>query len=393
MSARIDTTAVDSAERFIAGENYDLTTEQPAAAERIEIEISAEADAQCKAYRQEKAKQLVTHRRGWRNARNTVRTACRSPAFLKHFRENDLMHELASWLMPFGDQDRDGKKLFREVIEKSGALDGVEDADYIISYVWESNHESPGDWRELIRLVRELEEPQPIKVGEVPEASYDTTDQANAARLAAHYREELISVGGAFHHFNGKYWERNERKAMECGAQLSRIVGDEAQGQRAKFESMAALNPDGKKLEDTKRRDQSKLADSLRATSDGLAMVNALEKAEALEKWQKQCEGVTNIRNAVELLRNLATVDPDSFDTNHALLNCENGTVDLRTGRLIAHDARHLITNCARVSYNPNAQAPRFEQFLSEILTPDQVSFAQRWFGYCATGAHCANVT
>jgi putative DNA primase/helicase len=336
----------------------------------------------------DKAREETEFQNHWSKALEAASTACRSQAFLKNFRENDLIHELASWLMIFGD--RDGKQLYREVIEKSGALDGVEDADYIISDVWNDRHESPGDWKKLIRYVREVEdgdEPAPITIGAVPEASYATTDQANAARLAAHFgSKELISVGGLFHHFNGKYWERNERKAMECGAQLSSIVGDEAQAWRAKFESMAAVNPDGKKLEATVRRDKSKLEDNLRATSDGLAMVNALNKAEALEKHQKSCEMITNIRNAVEMLRNLATVDADHFDTNPTLLNCQNGTIDLRTGRLREHDARHLITHCARVKYNPNVKAPRFEKFLNEILTPDQVGFAQRWFGYCATG-------
>ncbi len=115
-------------------------------------------------------------------------------------------------------------------------------------------------------------------------------------------------------------------------------------------------------------------------------MVNALNKAEALERWQKSCEMRTNITNALGLLRDLLTVDPESFDRNPTLLNCQNGTVDLRTGRIKPHDPSDSITRCAPVNYVPTAQAPRFEKFLNEILDPERAKFVQRWFGYCVTG-------
>ena len=294
--------------------------------------------------------------------------------------------------MIFGDTE--GKRLFRDTLMASGTFEGVpaDDAEKIMFDVRNNHHGSPGDWRELLQYVRNLEggdEPprDPVKIGTVPEASHLTTDQANAARLAAHYAgKEIISAAGDFYVYNGTHWERNERKAMEYGAQLSRIVRDEAQVWRANFESMAALNPDGKKLEATVRRDMSKLEDNLRATSDGLAMVNALYKAEALEKWTKSCEMRTNIHNAVELLRDLATVDADRFDRNPALLNCQNGTVDLRNGRLRQHNPQDLITQCAPVKYEPNAKAPLFEKFVNEVLDTDRAKFVQRWFGYGATG-------
>ena len=243
----------------------------------------------------------------------------------------------------------------------------------------------------MIRHVRDLEgvneTPPPLDIGVVPETSHLTTDQANAGRLAAHYGgTEIISAAGDFYVWTGACWERDPRQAVHYGAQLSRIVRDEAQAWRATFEALAAENPDGKKLEATVRRDKSKLEDSLRATSDGLAMVNALNKAEALEKWQKSCEMFTNITNALRLLRDLLTVDADRFDQNHALLNCLNGTIDLQTGRIKPHDPKDLITQCAPVNYKPNAKAPLFENFLNEVLDPERAKFLQRWLGYTATG-------
>jgi putative DNA primase/helicase len=385
MSGLNQTTAVDSAELVIAGENEDLITDQ-----RPQIRIT-EADTEAAAkWLDDNERAEAEHQSYWGKALEAARTACTSPALLKDIRENDRLDELAGWLMILGDTD--GLKLFRETVIKSGTFDGCKvDREKILDDVWNEHHESPGDWRELLRHVRDLEggdePPPPLKIGAVPETSHLTTDQANAARLAAHYGGmNIISAAGDFYVWTGTHWERDPRQGMHYGAQLSRIVRDEAQAWRATFEALAAQNPDGKKLEATVRRDMSKLEDSLRVTSDGLAMVNALYKAEALEKWQKSCEMRTNINNALGLLRDLLTVDADRFDQNHALLNCQNGTVDLRNGRLRPHNPQDLITQCAPVNYERNAKAPRFMKFIDEVLDPERAQFLQRWFGYCITG-------
>jgi putative DNA primase/helicase len=356
-----------------------------------EIVIYPEFTAACVQFLAEKEREDAEYQKYWAGALVSVCEACGSPALLADIRANDRLDPLAEWLMPFGDTD--GLKLFREVLRASNTFDGVpaSDVEQIMFDVWNEHHESPGDWRDLILHVRKLEgdEPPPpqLKIGTVPEASHLATDQMNAARLAALYAgKEIISAAGDFYVYNGRHWERNERKAMEYGAQLSRVVRDEAQAAREKFESMAALNPDGKKLEATVRRDMSKLEDNLRATADGLAMVDALYKAEALEKWAKSCEMRTNIHNAVELLRALATIDADLFDQNPALLNCQNGTVNLRSGRLRPHSPQDLITQCAPVDYDPNAKAPLFEKFVKELLGAERARFLQRWLGYSATG-------
>jgi putative DNA primase/helicase len=76
------------------------------------------------------------------------------------------------------------------------------------------------------------------------------------------------------------------------------------------------------------------------------------------------------------------------FDKDSFLFNVENGTVDLRTGELRKHSQIDLITRVAPIAYDGAAEAPRFEQFLLEIMDNDaaRVAFIQRWFGYCATG-------
>jgi putative DNA primase/helicase len=333
------------------------------------------------------------HQSYWGKALEAARSACSSPALLNDIRENDRLDELADWLMILGDTD--GLKLFRETVIESGTLDGCRDPEKIIFDAWNDHHASPGDWRGLILHVRALDAggggpPNPgasMTVGAVPEASHLATDQMNAARLAAHFGgKEIISAAGDFYVWKKTHWARDPGAATQIGAQLSRIVGEEAKGSRETFEALAAQNPDGKKLEATVRRDKSKLQDTLLETAQGRDMVRALEKAEALEKWAKQCEMRTNITNALGLLRDLLTVDANCFDRDPALFNCLNGTIDLRTGMIKPHDPKDLITHCAPVNYKPNAKSPRFKKFLEEILGPEPAKFMQSWSGYCLTG-------
>jgi putative DNA primase/helicase len=78
----------------------------------------------------------------------------------------------------------------------------------------------------------------------------------------------------------------------------------------------------------------------------------------------------------------LADLDADPW-----MLNCQNGTLDLRTGTLKDHDPADLITKMVPVAYDPEAGRERFENFLREVLVDDAVvGFVKRYCGYTATG-------
>ena len=69
------------------------------------------------------------------------------------------------------------------------------------------------------------------------------------------------------------------------------------------------------------------------------------------------------------------------------MLNCLNGTIDLRTGNLRPHDRADLITRVCPVEYDPNATAPNFDRFLAEVQPdPDVRAYLARLFGYSAVG-------
>jgi putative DNA primase/helicase len=81
-------------------------------------------------------------------------------------------------------------------------------------------------------------------------------------------------------------------------------------------------------------------------------------------------------------------VEPAELDRNPWLLNCPNGTIDLRTGALEPHRKTDLITKLCPTPFNPDAPAPRFERFLDSVFGGDQqlAEFVQRFFGYSLTG-------
>jgi putative DNA primase/helicase len=82
-------------------------------------------------------------------------------------------------------------------------------------------------------------------------------------------------------------------------------------------------------------------------------------------------------------------VTPDVFDTDPWALNVLNGTINLRTGELLAHARASLITKLAPVAYDPAATCPRWERFLAEVFDGDRErsGFLQRGVGYSLTGS------
>lgn len=82
-------------------------------------------------------------------------------------------------------------------------------------------------------------------------------------------------------------------------------------------------------------------------------------------------------------------VEPDAFDRDIWLLNCANGTIDLRTGQIRSASRADLLTKCLGVVYDPHATCPRWEAFLTRAMGGKQglVAFLHRAIGYSLTGS------
>jgi len=65
-------------------------------------------------------------------------------------------------------------------------------------------------------------------------------------------------------------------------------------------------------------------------------------------------------------------VQPEAWDGDPWLLNCTNGTLDLRTGSLRPHAQADYITKCLTIAYDPEALCKRWDSFLWRIMGGSQ---------------------
>jgi P4 family phage/plasmid primase-like protien len=105
--------------------------------------------------------------------------------------------------------------------------------------------------------------------------------------------------------------------------------------------------------------------------------------------WARKSESADKRGSMVRLAQTepgVAVLFAD-LDCDPWKLNVANGTIDLRTGRLLPHAPRDLITKLAPVTYDANAVAPRWDAFLRDVLPDAAVrDFMQRFVGYSLTG-------
>jgi putative DNA primase/helicase len=78
----------------------------------------------------------------------------------------------------------------------------------------------------------------------------------------------------------------------------------------------------------------------------------------------------------------------EDLDKDLWLLNCNNGTIDLKTGELLPHDPEKLITKIVSADFSPEAECPTWKAFLHTIMggNEEMIQFLQRAVGYSLTG-------
>ncbi|WP_157199282.1 phage/plasmid primase, P4 family [Methylomonas koyamae] len=84
----------------------------------------------------------------------------------------------------------------------------------------------------------------------------------------------------------------------------------------------------------------------------------------------------------------LREFDPNATDSDDELLCVANGQLNLRTGRLMTHDRNSFWTRKSSVAFDPEAECPTFQKFLTEFCCGDKEleRFVQQWLGYCCSG-------
>jgi putative DNA primase/helicase len=196
---------------------------------------------------------------------------------------------------------------------------------------------------------REVELPRKSK-DEVTKQLTDLgeTDTDNAQRFAIRFgTKALYTPGRGWLVFDGRRWRRDYvGRVVELAKTTARLIAAEARH----LES------------DTARAERSRFA--------------------------KQSLSKGSLDRMIELAKSLLAVDDARLDANPWLLNVENGTIDLKTGRREKHDARDLLTKIAPVKADRRAKCPAFEKFLKRVAgeDPSLMKFIQRAVGYSLTG-------
>ncbi|MFA6605107.1 MAG: phage/plasmid primase, P4 family [Patescibacteria group bacterium] len=111
------------------------------------------------------------------------------------------------------------------------------------------------------------------------------------------------------------------------------------------------------------------------------------ERRDSLLRWASSSQGIGHVRAMLDLARSALSCSWTDFDADPLLLNCANGTVDLRTGELMPHRAEDLQAKLCPVEYRPDAAAGRWASFLSEVMPDEELRpWVLRGLGYSITG-------
>jgi putative DNA primase/helicase len=114
------------------------------------------------------------------------------------------------------------------------------------------------------------------------------------------------------------------------------------------------------------------------------------DKRKSLLEWALKSEKSSSVAAMIELAKSeqgmpvlLSECDRDPW-----LLNCLNGTLDLRSGKLRPHSRDDLITRSTGVTYTPGARSPLWESVLETATNGDADlgAYLQRVAGYSLAG-------
>jgi putative DNA primase/helicase len=110
---------------------------------------------------------------------------------------------------------------------------------------------------------------------------------------------------------------------------------------------------------------------------------------EKIIKFAVGCANTGRLANMLHEAEPYQAIEAGELDADPWLLNCLNGTVDLRTGVLRPHAQADLISKLCNASFVADAPCPQWEKFVGEIFGGDMdlVGFVQRGLGYSLTGS------
>lgn len=111
---------------------------------------------------------------------------------------------------------------------------------------------------------------------------------------------------------------------------------------------------------------------------------------DGLDAHARKSESRRSLESTVRLaqVQQELVLELEQLDRHPHLLNVANGTLDLRTLDLRPHRREDLLTQCAQVEFDADAQSARLRRFLADLTGGDAElgAFLQRVAGYCLWG-------
>lgn len=103
------------------------------------------------------------------------------------------------------------------------------------------------------------------------------------------------------------------------------------------------------------------------------------------DKWNVWKQRVTIVKDAMSV----HPVSMKMFDVDPYTFNCLNGTLNLKTGELRAHNPDDMLMKLSSVHHDPSAVCKRWERFIDEVMSSDveRAKFLKKALGYALTGA------
>lgn len=187
------------------------------------------------------------------------------------------------------------------------------------------------------------------------------SDVENARRFWKLAGDNMLFVTGiGWFTWSEGCWVQDQHEPLRIGQRIGSLVATEAQVKLTLYQS-----------EDDK------------ATRETI-----LREIDKLNRHIKHSESKTVIEAAIKLAESIRPVSAAMLDTNPWLMNCANGTLDLKTGQLREPERADYLTKTTPIKYCPDAKCPTWEKTLMEIFSGKLhiIKFLQRIFGYCLTG-------
>lgn len=202
------------------------------------------------------------------------------------------------------------------------------------------------------------EQPAPIVVA----PHFRSTDVGNGQYLQQVHgdRFRMVAETGAWSTWGGRVWGVDKSAAIDQAAvDVSEMIIDRA--------------------EDLREADPDHVDGDLKCKCKGCA----------LHKWGTQSQSDTRIKAMISRFKGLPgiTMSAEDFDTDRTVITVGNGVLNPETRELHPFDSRRLLTRQMPVNFDPQATAPKFEEFLAQVL-PDSAmrDYVQRAMGYTLLG-------